>query len=203
MKRYVRRTHTVWTALGPFLFIVSEGPPNCLWFTNIKVECPHPCHSWKKIMVQLQFFSSQLHFSIAANRLTRTDLCPGQLADPFRLLLYKKLRPELSLWHWDGKWHSVTHLQMGSLPLPEHSCILSSILLVRKRPQHMVLPKPRHRPNRDMDAVIHYQGPVPSLSIFCLMQQTSFFKDFLLPSSCQIHSRKLKWVQREETSKQK
>lgn len=68
-------------------FSVHSWTSNCMWFTNIEVECPHPCPSLKKIMVQLQLDWSQLHFSLEANRLPRgTDPCPGQLADPFRLL---------------------------------------------------------------------------------------------------------------------
>lgn len=55
-------------------------------------------------------------------------------------------------------------LKWLSFPFSTYSWIPSSILFVMERPQHMVLPKPCHGSNRDMDTIMHYQRSVPGLS---------------------------------------
>lgn len=153
MKRYARRTCTVWTVLVPFLLIVSEVPQHCMWFTNIKVECPHTCHSLKKIMVQLQFYWNQSHFSTEA---WQEEQPPAQVSQLIHLDFTYTSNSEQSL-------ASGTEMASGtmwltfkwlSFPFPAHSWIASSIPLVRKRPQPVVLPKPCHGPNRDMHYVL-------------------------------------------------
>lgn len=96
-------------------------PVDSFWRCSLKVECPDPCHSLKKVMIQLHFYWSQHHFiSPQKPRVRQEEHSPAQVSQLIHLdctSIGNSNRPELGL-HWDGKWCSVTHLQMVKLSFP-------------------------------------------------------------------------------------